>query len=188
MRKTKQRHKAEEETKVSGVRWLGEEQQKSFHRRARLHENRSKPKPVWNLKPLCEVVPFTWQFTWKFYCANFPNNSKTLLHMCKWYLLIIAKVINAKQMFHYWLFFKQVTWTFSHRSEILSRSEISNRSHVNVLESNSLLLVASSSPTADIYDLLRLTTLSNVAEIRQWHFLSRKDQESVVFVKEEFLH
>ena len=29
------------------------------------------------------VVPFTWQFTWRFHCGNFPNNSKALLHMCK---------------------------------------------------------------------------------------------------------
>ena len=27
----------------------------------------------------------------------FPNNSKTLLHMCKWYPLIIANLINAKK-------------------------------------------------------------------------------------------
>ena len=26
---------------------------------------------------------FTWHFTWRFHCGNFPNNSKTLLHMCK---------------------------------------------------------------------------------------------------------
>ena len=30
--------------------------------------------------------------------VNFPNNSKALLHMCKWYLLINANLINAKQM------------------------------------------------------------------------------------------
>ena len=34
--------------------------------------------------------------------GNLPNNSKTLLHMCKWCLLI-----NAKQMLRYWLFSKQ---------------------------------------------------------------------------------
>ena len=32
-KKTKERHKAEGETKVAGVRWLGEEYQKSFHQR-----------------------------------------------------------------------------------------------------------------------------------------------------------
>ena len=32
-KKTKERHKAEAETKVSGVMWLGEEYQNSFHRR-----------------------------------------------------------------------------------------------------------------------------------------------------------
>ena len=92
--------------------------------RACLHETRSELKPVWNLKPLWNVVLFTWQFTWRFHCGNFPNNSKTLLHMCKWYLLINANLINAKtfyqrqllidanlinakQMLGYWLFFKQ---------------------------------------------------------------------------------
>ena len=75
--------------------------------RARLHETRSELKLVWNLKPLWNVVPFTWQFTWRFHCGNFPNNSKTLLHMCKWYLLINANLIDAKQMLRYWLFFKQ---------------------------------------------------------------------------------
>ena len=75
--------------------------------RARLHETRSKLKPVSNLKLLWNVVLLTWQFTWRFHCDNFSNNSKTLLHMCKWYLLINANLINAKQMLHYWLFFKQ---------------------------------------------------------------------------------
>ena len=64
-------------------------------------------KLVWNLKPLWNVVPFIWQFTWRFHCSNFPNNRKTLLHMCKWYLLINANLTNAKQMLRYWLFFKQ---------------------------------------------------------------------------------
>ena len=75
--------------------------------RARLHETRSELKLVWNLKPLWNVVSFTGQFTWKFYHGNFQNNSKTLLHMCKWYLLINVDLINAKQMLRYWLFFKQ---------------------------------------------------------------------------------
>ena len=66
--------------------------------RARLHDNRSEIKPVWNLRPLWNVVPFTWQFTWKFHCGNFPNNSKTLLHMCTGYLLINANLINAKKV------------------------------------------------------------------------------------------
>ena len=74
--------------------------------RARLHETRSTLKPVWNLKPLWNVVLFTWQFTWRFHCNNFPNNSKALLHTCI-YLLINANSINAKQMLRYWLFFKQ---------------------------------------------------------------------------------
>ena len=95
---------------------------------ARLHETRSELKPVWNLKLLGNVVPFTWQFhceqpwnlrpllkivlfPWRFHCSNFPN-SKTcvnvnVLHMCKWYLLINANLINAKQMLHYWLLCKQ---------------------------------------------------------------------------------
>ena len=30
------------------------------------------------------VVPFTWQFTCRFNCGNFSNNSKALLHMCNW--------------------------------------------------------------------------------------------------------
>ena len=47
------------------------------------------------------------QFTWRFHCGNFPNNSKTLFHMCKWYLLINANLINAEQMLRYWSFFKQ---------------------------------------------------------------------------------
>ena len=42
-------------------------------------------RPVWNLKPLWNAVPFTWQFIWRFHCGNFLNNSRTLLHMCKWY-------------------------------------------------------------------------------------------------------
>ena len=92
--------------------------------RARIHETRSELKPVWNLKPLWNVVPFTWQFhceqhrnlkllskivpfTRRFHCGNFPNHSNTLLHMCKWYLLINANSINAKQMLCYSLFFKQ---------------------------------------------------------------------------------
>ena len=58
-------------------------------------------------KPLWNVVPFTWQFTWRCHCGNFPNNSKTLLHMWKWYLLIDANLINAKQMLRYWLFYKE---------------------------------------------------------------------------------
>ena len=57
--------------------------------RARLNDIRSELKPVWNLKSLWNVVPFTWQFTWRFHCGNFPNNSKTLLHMWKWYILIM---------------------------------------------------------------------------------------------------
>ena len=28
---------------------------------------------------------------------NFPNNGKALMHMCKWYLLIIANLINLMQ-------------------------------------------------------------------------------------------
>ena len=54
--------------------------------------------PVWNLKPLWNVVPFTWQFTWRFHCGNFPNNSKTLLHMymSKWYLLINANLMQNR--------------------------------------------------------------------------------------------
>ena len=92
--------------------------------RARLHDIRIELKPVWNLKLLWNVVPFTWQFTWRFPCTNFPNNSKALLHLWKWYplinanlinpkkcyqwyLLIDANLINAKQMLRYWLFFKQ---------------------------------------------------------------------------------
>ena len=31
----------------------------------------------------------------------------SILHMCKWYLLVNANLINAKQMLRYWLFFKQ---------------------------------------------------------------------------------
>ena len=58
--------------------------------RASLHDTQSELKPVWNLKPVWKVVPFTWQFTWRFHCGNFLNNNKTLLHMCKWYLLINA--------------------------------------------------------------------------------------------------
>ena len=75
--------------------------------RARLHETRSELKAVWNIKPFWNVVQFTWQFTWTLQCSNFPNNSKTLLHMCKWYLLIHANLIIAKQRLCYWLLFKQ---------------------------------------------------------------------------------
>ena len=69
--------------------------------RACLHETPSELKPLWN------VVPFTRQFIWRFHCGNILNNGKALMHMCKWYLLIIANLINAKQMLRYWLFFKQ---------------------------------------------------------------------------------
>ena len=65
--------------------------------RARLHDTQSELKPVWYLKPLWNVVPFTWQFKWRFHCGNFPSNGKTLLHLCKWYLLISAKLINTKK-------------------------------------------------------------------------------------------
>ena len=65
--------------------------------RASLHETRSELKPVWNLKPLWNVVPFTWQFTERFHCGIFPNNSKTLLHMGKWYLWINANLVNTKK-------------------------------------------------------------------------------------------
>ena len=73
----------------------------SFFLRARLLETRSELKSVWNLKPLWNVVPFTWQFTWRFHCGNFPNNSKALLHMCKCYLLINANLINAKKCYQW---------------------------------------------------------------------------------------
>ena len=72
-----------------------------------LHETQSELKPAWNLKTLWNVALFTWQFTLRFHCSNFPSNSKTLLHMCKWYLLVNGNLINAKQMLRYWLFFKQ---------------------------------------------------------------------------------
>ena len=45
--------------------------------RERLHETRSELKPVWNLKSFWNVAPFTWQFTSRYHCDNFPNNSKT---------------------------------------------------------------------------------------------------------------
>ena len=69
--------------------------------RARLHETRSELKTVWNLKPLWNVVPFTWQFTWTFRCGNFPNNSKTLLHICKWYILVNANLIDARKSYQW---------------------------------------------------------------------------------------
>ena len=62
-----------------------------------LHETWSKHKPVWNLKLLWNVVPFTWEYTRRFHRSNFPNNGKTLMHMCKWYLVIIANLINLMQ-------------------------------------------------------------------------------------------
>ena len=39
----------------------------------------------------------------RFHCGNFPNNSKTLLHMCKWYFLINANLINAKKCYQWYL-------------------------------------------------------------------------------------
>ena len=78
-----------------------------FSFRPRLHEIRSELKPVWNLKPLRNVVPCTWQFTWRFHCDIFRNSSKTLLCMWKWYVFIDANLINAKQMLPSSLFFKQ---------------------------------------------------------------------------------
>ena len=88
--------------------------------RARLHETRSELKPVWNLKPLWKVVPFTWQFhygqlwdlkplskifpfTWRYHCDNFSNRSRILMHMRKLSLLINVSLINAKQMLCQWL-------------------------------------------------------------------------------------
>ena len=83
--------------------------------RARLRETRSEIKPVWNLKPLWKIVPFTLQFhygqpwdlkplskivsfTSPFHCGNFPKHSRILSHMRKCFLLINASLINAKQM------------------------------------------------------------------------------------------
>ena len=40
------------------------------------------------------------RFTWRF-PNNFPNNSKTLLHMCKWHLLLNANLINAKKYYQW---------------------------------------------------------------------------------------
>ena len=48
----------------------------------------------WDLKSLSKFVPLTWRF----YCDNFPNHGKILMHMRKWYLLFNASLINAKQM------------------------------------------------------------------------------------------
>ena len=92
---------------------------------ARSQETRSELRPVWNLKPLWNVVPLTWQFhcgqpwnlkpfTWRFHCGNFPNHSKTLLHMCKWYLLINVNLIDAKQMLRYWLFLENRSKAHAH--------------------------------------------------------------------------
>ena len=69
--------------------------------RARLHDTRSELKPVWNLKPLRNVVPFIWQFTWRFHCGSFPFKSEALLHMCKWYLLININLISAKKCYQW---------------------------------------------------------------------------------------
>ena len=44
-------------------------------------------------------------FTWRFQCGNFQNYYKTLSHMCKWYILINANLIDAKQMLRYCLLF-----------------------------------------------------------------------------------
>ena len=69
--------------------------------RARLHESQCEVKPIWNLKPLWQVVPFTWHFyyyqpwhlkllskivpfRWRFHCGNFPSHSKIVMHMGKW--------------------------------------------------------------------------------------------------------
>ena len=70
--------------------------------RARLHETRSEIKPVWNLEPLWNVVPFTWQFKWRFHCGNFPRNNKTLLHMCNRFCAIDCFLNNSsKSHAHY---------------------------------------------------------------------------------------
>ena len=63
--------------------------------RARLHETRSELKPVWNLKSLRFEISFRLHGSWHG-DVNFPNNSKPLLHICKWYLLINENLINAK--------------------------------------------------------------------------------------------
>ena len=47
----------------------------TYSPRARLYETQSELKPLWN------VDPFSWQFTWRFHCGNFPNNSKTIPHV-----------------------------------------------------------------------------------------------------------
>ena len=58
-------------------------------------------KQPWNLKPLSKLVPFAWGF----YCGNCPNHSKTLMHMCKRYILINANLIDAKKTLWYWFVF-----------------------------------------------------------------------------------
>ena len=42
-----------------------------------------------------------------FTVANFPNYNKTLLHLSKPYLLIDANLIDAMQIWRYWLLFQQ---------------------------------------------------------------------------------
>ena len=51
---------------------------------------------------------------YRFHCGNFPNNSKTLLHMYKSYLLINANLINGKQMLRYWLFLNNSSKAHAH--------------------------------------------------------------------------
>ena len=72
--------------------------EKSFHLYWQFHCEQP-----WKLKSLSTFLPFTWRFQ----CGNFPNHSKTQLHIRRWYLLINANLIDVKQMLRYWLVFKQ---------------------------------------------------------------------------------
>ena len=58
--------------------------------------------PVWNLKPIWKVVPFTRQFC----CDNFPNHNEIQLLTRKWWPLINAKLIDAKRMLQHQLWFQ----------------------------------------------------------------------------------
>ena len=87
--------------------------------RARLHETRSEIKPVWNLEPLWNVVPFTWQFKRRFHCGNFPRNNKTLLHMCNRCCAIDCFLNNSSKSHAHYLATLRVCATLLHCEHLL---------------------------------------------------------------------
>ena len=71
-----------------------------FYMRPKVHSN-------WNLKSQIASIYMAIYMEILLRQLSTFTCSKALMHMYKWYLLIIANLINAKEMLRYWLFFKQ---------------------------------------------------------------------------------